>query len=255
MASTGISRGSRSGLSLTPTTGANLAPGSTQTLTGTVNGTNLSPGTQNATLTVSGQHRLNGKLTTNTASVLIDPVYSRGIDAVTTANLGRIMAGATTLPRSLTITSTGAYLNYSNLTMNSGYGQRACRRQRQRLQRCQWRGRDLQRHDHEQFRRLTHSARTFSSSASGPVSGTAAVPGNTGLFTGETLASGTPTLPTLNVPYTATVLQQRQLSAAAGLQPVPTATTGGLLYGAWCRSHRLFGDCPLRIRTTPPACT
>ena len=75
----------------------------------------------------------------------------------------------------------------------------------------------------------------FSSSASGPLSTTAAIPGNTGLFTGETLASGTPTLPTLNVPYTATVLQQRQLTAASGGPTtsftVPSAT-GGLLYGA-----------------------
>ena len=91
------------------------------------------------------------------------------------------------------------------------------------------RGRDLQRHDHDQFRRTFNA--TFSSSASGPVSGTAAIPGNTGLFTGETLASGTPTLPTLNVPYTATVLQQRQLAAGAASSPCPSAT-GGLLYGA-----------------------
>ena len=77
---------------------------------------------------------------------------------------------------------------------------------------------------------------TFGTAASGTISGTAAVPGTSGLFTGETLASGsaTPVLPTtLNVPYTATVLQPRNLVAVSGgnLGQLPSAA-GGLLYGA-----------------------
>ena len=73
----------------------------------------------------------------------------------------------------------------------------------------------------------------FSNTATGPINATASIPGNTGLFTGETLASGTPVLPTLAVPYTATVLAPRQLTPATGgpTTPftVPTAT-GGLLF-------------------------
>jgi hypothetical protein len=75
----------------------------------------------------------------------------------------------------------------------------------------------------------------FSVATAGPIAGAAAIPGNTGLFTGEVLASGTPVLPTLNVPYTATLLEPRQLAAATGTAASPIsipAAEGGLLYGA-----------------------
>ena len=221
-----------SGAGFTPASYTNQAPGTALTLTGSVNGANLSSGTQNATLTVSGRIGSNGKLTSATASVLIDPVYSRGIDSVSTANLGRIMAGATTLPQTVTVTSAGAYLNYSNLTMNGGATAGTT--------------------DANGNYSVVNGAATtfdgttttnsgvafsaqFASSLSGTISSTAAIPGNTGLFTGETLAAGTPALPTLNVPYTATVLQQRQLAPATGTSTSPltvSTTGGGFLFGA-----------------------
>ena len=71
--------------------------------------------------------------------------------------------------------------------------------------------------------------------ASGPISGTATIPGTTGLARAKRWPPGTPVLPSLNVPYTATVLQQRQLSPATGTTASPItlpAATGGLLYGA-----------------------
>jgi len=217
------------GLAMTPTSGADLAPGASQDLTGTVSGTNLTSGTQNATLTLAGRVGTSGQLTTNTASVLIDPVFSRGIDAVTTANLGRIMAGASTLPQSLTISSTGAYLDYNNLTMNSGTVNVPADSHGNAFSfvngtAVTYNGTTTSNSAANGF------SATFSSSASGPVSGTAAVAGSTGLFTAETLASGTPTLPTLDVPYTATVLQQRQVSGGPAFT-LPSAA-GGFLYGA-----------------------
>jgi hypothetical protein len=221
------------GLSLAPASGTGLAPGAPQILTGTVIGTSLSPGTQEATLTVTGKIGTNGTLVASSGSATIDPVYSRGIDSVSTANLGRIMAGATTAPAAITITSTGAYANYSNLTLNGGTSAAATDSSGDAFNVVNgatvlYNGTTTSNAGGTAF------TATFSSAASGPLSGTAAVPGNTGLFTGDqTLASGTPALPTLNVPYTATVLQPRQLTAGSAFTlPVP-AGDGGLLAGGW----------------------
>jgi hypothetical protein len=217
------------GLTIVPSSTTNLTPGSQSTLTGTVNGTNLSPGTQYASMTVSGRIGATGKVGTSVSNVLIDPVASRGIDSVSSASLGRIIAGGS-VSSNITILSAGAYTNYSNLTLNSGSASTSDASGNSfsvsNSAAVIYNGTTTSNNG------ATGFTATFSSTASGPVSGTAAVPGNTGLFTGETLASGTPTLPTLNVPYTATVLQQRQLTAgpAADL-PIP-AGYGGLLSGA-----------------------
>ena len=217
------------GVSISPTAGNNLAAGSAQTFTGSVNGLNLSNGTQDASVTLAGRIG-NGQLATNTATVLIDPVYSRSIDSVTTANLGRIMAGAST-SANVTITSAGAYTNYSNLTLNSGTVTAPADANGNvfgvsNSAAVTYNGTTINNGNGTAF------TATFSSSGSGPVNGTASIPGNTGLFTGDqTLASGTSTVPsTLAVPYTATVLQQRQLTAGSTVT-LPSAL-GGLLYGA-----------------------
>ena len=76
---------------------------------------------------------------------------------------------------------------------------------------------------------------TFSNAVTGPDDGNVTLPGNTGLFAGETLAAGTPTLPSLVVPYTATVISRGRCNVVAGGSAanaitVPT-TGGGLLSG------------------------
>ena len=229
------------GLVVTPTSGRSLG-GSKVNLMGTVNGAHLSAGTQLETLWLSPTNVFGQALGTSTsASVQIDPVLSRGSDptsalSVTTVNLGRILQGATA-STPLSVTSAGSYADYSNLTMNRGsfsmsdsngsvftVGNAASTTYNGTV--------------------TTNSASTsyfkaaFASAVSGPISGTAAIPANKGLFTGETLASGTPVLPTtLSVPYIATVLQPQQLQVVSGTSqtpinlPVP-AGDGGLLCGA-----------------------
>jgi len=224
------------GMSLTPSASTNIGPGKYSILTGTISGASLLPGTQNATLAVLGTNLSPNKpLPTSFTNAVIDPVLSRGSDAtsalsVTGANFGRIMLGGTA-SANLTVTSTGSHDRYSDLTMNVG----------------SLSGSD----SNGTFSGTNSAAVTFNGttttssgitvnatfSALGPISSTAAIPGNTGLFTGETLATGggTPVLPTLKVPYTATVLQQRQLAPAAGGPTTPfdvPTTAGGLLYGA-----------------------
>ncbi len=219
------------GVSLTPTGATGVAAGQSSLLTGTVIGTNLSPGTQNATLTVTGSNTGGASLGTSSASVPIDPVLSRGIDSVTTANFGRILQGAVATT-AVTVTSAGSHDKYSNLTMNGGAFANAS-------------------DANGSYSVSNSAAMTFDgttttnpgvtvngtfASVTGPISGTVAVPGNTGLFTGETLVSGTPILPTLNIPYSATVVQPRQLATATGGPATPftvPTTGGGLLYGAY----------------------
>lgn len=219
------------GLSVASTGGSGLAAQSATTFAATIDGANLSAGTQNAVVIISGQASPSGAtLPSSTASVLIDPVYSRRIDSVATANFGRIMQGSA-VGSSFTVSSTGAYLQYSNLTMNPA---------------------SLAASDSSGNYTVTNSgavlfngttttspalavSATFSNAVSGPVSGSVMLPGNSGLFTGETLAAGTPVLPSLVVPYTATVLAPRTLQAVAGgaaqnAITVPTSG-GGLLSG------------------------
>ena len=207
-------------------------------ITGTVNGTNLSAGTQNATLWVAPVSATGTVGTSSSASVLIDPVLSRVINSVTAVNLGRVMEGAT-VASALTVTSTGAYANSSNLTMNRGSFSTSNSNGSvftvSNAAATTYNGATTTSGTSSFF----HA--TFSSSVSGPTSGTAAIVPNSGLFTGETLASGTPTLPTLNVPYTATVLQPRTLSVVSGGAATPISLTGGRRGRAdfsaapWCR--------------------
>jgi hypothetical protein len=218
------------GLTMSPTGTSNLAAGAASLLTGTLNGTNLSSGTQTAYLEATGRIGATGKVTNNTGAVIVDPVNSRGIDFVSTANLGRIMAGTTTAPAGISITSAGAYLNYSNLTLNTasaaGSDANGAFTVSNTGAAVTYNGTTTSNPAG------TSITATFSGTASGTISGVAPIAGNTGLFTGETLASGTPVLPTLSVPYTATVLQQRQLAPGPAVTlPVP-AGFGGLLSGA-----------------------
>ncbi len=221
------------GLSLTPASQTGLPAGDSTTLAGTVTG--AAPGTQDAMVTVSALGTTSQVLNTSTSHVQIDPVSSRGIDSVTAANLGRIMQGAST-SATVSVASAGARSLYSDLTVNGGATAAAS--------------------DANGSYTVTNGAAvtfngttttdpnvtvsaTFGNAASGPISGTAAVPGNTGLFTGETLAAGTPVLPTLDVPYSATVLQQRQLSPATGTAANPItvpAPPAGFCTAPSCRS-------------------
>ena len=97
---------SPSSLSFTSSSGVNLAPGSSAYLAGTVSGTGLSPGIQSAIVTVSGVIGTSGTPGTSGGTAQIDAVSSRGIDSVTTANLGRILQGDTATS-TLTVASTG----------------------------------------------------------------------------------------------------------------------------------------------------
>ena len=201
-----------SGLGVSSTGGSGLAAQNATTLTATINGANLSAGTQNAVFAISGQATTSGAvLPGSTASVLIDPVYSRGIDSVSTANFGRIMQGGTA-GSSFTVSSTGAYLQYSNLTMNPAGLAAADSAGNYTVTNT---GAVLFNGSTTTSPALAVSA-TFSNAVSGPLSGNVNLAGNSGLFTGETLAAGTPVLPSLVVPYTATVLAPRTLQAVAG---------------------------------------
>ncbi len=218
------------GLSVSSTSGVGLGPQSSTSFTGAIDGANLTAGTQMAVLSVSGQGAASGAAVTgSTASVVINPVYSRGIDLVSPVSFGRVMQGSIAAS-SFTVSSTGAYQQYSNLTMNpqtlggtASAGSFAVANTASVL-----------------FNGATTTSpavalsATFSNSA-GPVTDNVVLPGNSGLFAGETLAAGTPTLPSLIIPYTATVLQPRSLQVVAGgsaanAVTVPT-TGGGLLSG------------------------
>ena len=200
-------------------------------LAGGINGTNLSPGTQNATVSIYGRRTGTGQpVQTSIASAVIDPVYSRVIDSVSAASFGRVMQG-NVAGASITVSSTGSHDSYSDLTMNAGTVMST-------TPSGTFSGTN---NTPVLFNGTTTTSpavavsATFSNTISGPVSGSVTLPGNQGLFTGETLASGTPTPPSLVVPYTATVIQPRQLAPATGsaANPVVVPTTGGgLLYGA-----------------------
>ncbi|MEI8372095.1 MAG: SdrD B-like domain-containing protein [Planctomycetota bacterium] len=228
-----------SGMSFgSPTTGTGLAAGKTTDLGGVLGGTvtSSSSGIQIATLTVSGTSSPSTPLPSINKTVVINPVFSRGSDAtsalsVTTADFGRLMLNGTA-SSNLTVTSNGSRDNYSDLTMNVG---------------------SMSVSDSNGTAIGTNStAMTFNGTNTtnsgvsviatlttlGSISGTMAIPGNPVLFTGEKLASGTPVLPTLNVPYKATVVEQRQLAQATDPvtgDPAPflvPSAAGGLLYGA-----------------------
>ena len=215
-------------LSLTQTAGSNLAAGSATNFPGTINGASLSAGLRSATLLAAQVNSTGQTLGTTTTSVQIDPVNSRGIDSVTPAAFGRIMQGATTaLP--VSVTSAGAHNLFSNLTMPSGASALTVDSSGNVFSAVN--GATVTFNGTTTTNSFVTASATFSTSTLGPTSGTAAVPGTSGLFVGETLAAGTPALPTtLNVPYTADVLQQRQLAPVAPVT-VPAAG-GGLLYGA-----------------------
>ena len=71
-------------------------------------------------MSVYGRVSGTGKsLGTSVANVVIDPVYSRGIDSVTGTDFGRVMQGSTN-SLNVTVTSAGSHNNFSNLTMNGG---------------------------------------------------------------------------------------------------------------------------------------
>ncbi len=219
------------GLSVSSTSGTGLAPLGQANLTASVDGSGLNPGTQNATLAVSGQVSGGGALVGgSTTSAIIDPVSSRGIDTVTAVSFGRVMQGGIG-SSTFAVSSTGSHDTLSDLTMNAGSatgtgvaGSLTATNSSPVL----FNGTTTT------SPAVTVSA-TFSNSITGPVSDSAALPGNTGLFTGETLAAGTPTLPSLVLPYTATVLEPRVLQAVTGGIGSPVvvpSAAGGLLYGA-----------------------
>jgi hypothetical protein len=226
------------GLTLSPTSGKNLNKNQPETLTGSVNGTNLLPGTQNATFSILGTFNgSSGQTSKSTASAVINPVYSRGSDAtsalqVSIADFGRAVQGSPA-SASFTVTSNGSHDRYSDLTMNAAS-----------VFTTDDNGSTFIGTNSSPFlfngTNVTSPAvtvdGTFSSAVNGPVSGNVALPGDTGLFTGETLASGTPVLPSLPVSYSATVLEPRNLQPVTGGDEssaitVPTSG-GGLLFGA-----------------------
>lgn len=228
------------GMSFTPTSGMSLASGGATTFVGTVNGAAFAPGVQTDIVWVTPITTINQPAPgaqSRGAYLTIDPVLSRGSDPtsqlqVSGATLGRIMAGATATT-AISVASLGASASYTNLTMNSGSYNAA--------------------DSSGDVFAITNAApttyngttttnsgatafnATFASSLSGSTTGTVAIPVSSELFTGEKLASGSPTLPTLSVPYTATVLQPRQVTAAAGQAAINLtagAAAGGLLCGA-----------------------
>ena len=174
-----------SGLSVSANSGANVAPLAMTTLTASLDGTNLLPGTQNATIVLSGQNSGGGSLVNgSTASAVVDPVYSRGIDAVSTANFGRIMLGSP-VSSSFTVTSTGSHDTLSNLTMiparvytSDGVGSFSVSNSNSVL-----------------FNGSTTTSpavavsASFYSSTAGPVSGSVTLPVSADLFNGEILGA------------------------------------------------------------------
>ena len=199
------------GLSVSSTAGTGLAPLNITALSASVDGTNLVPGTQNTTLSVAGQVSGGGALVGgSTTSAVIDPVYSRGIDAVTAVSFGRVIQGGVG-SSTFAVSSTGSHDTLSDLTMNAGTatgtgvaGSFTATNSSPVL----FNGTTT-------TGALTVSA-TFSNSITGPINGSVSLPGNTGLFTGETLAAGSPTLPSLVVPFTATVIEPRVLQPVTG---------------------------------------
>jgi hypothetical protein len=220
------------GLSVSPSSGAGLAPLGKSALTASVDGSTLNPGTQSATLVVSGQVSGGGALVgSNTTSAVIDPVYSRGIDSVSAVNFGRVMQGGVG-SSTFSVSSTGSHDTLSDLTMNAGSvtgsglaGNFTATN-----------GSPVLFNGTTTISPALTVSATFYNSITGPVSDGVLLPGNAGLFTGETLAAGTPALPSLVLPYSATVLEPRSLQPVTGsgtvnAVAVPT-TGGGLLYGA-----------------------
>ena len=187
-----------------------------------------------------------------TTSAVIDPVYSRGIDAVSTVSFGRVIQGGVG-GSTFVVSSTGSHDTLSDLTMNAGTatgtgvaGSFTATNSSPVL----FNGTTT-------TGAVTVSA-TFFNWITGPVSDGAVLPGNSGLFTGETLAAGTPALPSVVLPYTATVLEPRVLQPVTGSSignavAVPT-TGGGLLYGAVValpNSYYVTSAMPIRTPTTP----
>ncbi len=219
-----------SGVSIVPTSGSNLAAGQSGPFTGTISGAGLANGPATAEVAISGQAG-SGPSKTNVASLAIDPVYSRQIDSVSTANFGRIMQGGTATAN-LTITSAGAYTSFANLTMNpvsvtslsDSNGSYTFTNTASVL----YNGTTT-----TNSAAATSISGMFSNTASGPTTGTVSIAGNTaGLFTPETIGSVTASAPTaLNIPYTATVLQQRTLTSGGTLN-FTSPNPGGFLTGA-----------------------
>ena len=210
------------GLSFSPTSGTNLAAQSSSVLTGTLDGSGLSPGSQNLMLSFNGQTPGSGtNIATSTASAAVDPVNSRGIDSVTTASFGRVMQGSIA-SSSFTVTSAGSHDTNSDLTMNagsvSGTGVAGSF--------TATNGSPVLFNGTTTTSPAVAISATFSNTATGPVSDSLTLPGDAGLFTGETLASGTPVLPSLVVPYTATVIESR------GIDSVTSASFGRVMQGS-----------------------
>ena len=167
----------------------------------------------------------------STTSAVIDPVSSRGIDAVTAVSFGRVMQGGIG-SATFTVSSTGSHDTLSDLAMNAASVTGAGVAGNFTATNG---GPVLFNGSTTTSPALTVSG-TFFNSITGPVSDGVLLPGNAGLFTGEVLASGTAALPSLVLPYTATVLEPRSLQPVTGggianAVAVPT-TGGGLLYGA-----------------------
>jgi hypothetical protein len=219
------------GLSASPSSGAGLAPLSTSTFTAGVDGTTLNPGTQNATLVVSGQVSGAGTLVgSSTTSAVIDPVYSRGIDSVSPVNFGRIIQGGVG-SSTFTVSSTGSHDTLTDLTMNvgsvtgTGFAESFAATN----------GSPVLFNGATTTSSALAVSATFGNSITGPVSDGVLFQGNAALFTAETLAAGTPALPSFVLPYTATVIEPRVLQTVAGggtanAVQIPF-TGGGLLLG------------------------
>ena len=219
----------KSGMTIISSSGS-IAAGQTEPFTGTISGAGLGNGPTTAEVVISGQIG-SGPSVTNFAPVPIDPVYSRQIDAVSTANFGRIMQGGTAIAN-LAITSAGAYTSFANLTMNptsvASLSDNNGSYTFSNTAAVTYDGTTI-----TNPAGSTTISGTFSNTASGPTTGTVSIAGNTpGLFTPETIGSVTASTPTaLNVPYTATVLQQRSLTSGGTLN-FTSPNPGGYLTGA-----------------------
>jgi hypothetical protein len=213
------------GVSVSPTSNS-VVPGGSSPFTETINSSTLPLGVQTASITVSG----NGSPSSVVKSLTIDPVLSRGIDSVSSSAstssgiaFGRALIGQS-YSQPLTITSTGSYANYTNLTVNAG---------------TITNGIASLNNTTATTLNGTVTQANATLTITPTVTGTSATSANFGTtpFTGESLAAGSATLPTAAIPYTIDALEPRQLATVTGGFSSPLtfavpANTGGYLYGA-----------------------
>ena len=106
------------GLQVAPTAVQNLAPGNSTSLSGAIVGSSLSPGTQSATLSISGNNSSTGAaISPVSTSVTIDPVEPRNLAVISggasspitvPSTLGGLLYGAVAPVNNFLVTSTNA---------------------------------------------------------------------------------------------------------------------------------------------------